>query len=163
MTEYRHSSGEVHDEREIRRLNPNTSFTSMGLTDSTLSFLNYERVVAVGSPLPSADTKIVVRDGVEQVDGVWKMKWKEQDRFADIEGGKTKAEQDAEHKEYVDNSQKDFLRRKRIELLSEADWQINKVEDAGGDTSAWRSYRQQLRDITNAADVYNVTWPTKPS
>ena len=54
------------------------------------------------------------------------------------------------------------LRNKRKELLEEADWQINKIEDACGDPSNWRTYRQALRDITKASDLDNVTWPTKP-
>ena len=35
------------------------------------------------------------------------------------------------------------------------------IEDAGGNSSSWRTYRQALRDITNSPD--NPTWPTKPS
>ena len=46
-------------------------------------------------------------------------------------------------------------------MLKEADWQIHKLEDSGGDASAWRTYRQKLREITDASDIYNVTWPTK--
>ena len=53
------------------------------------------------------------------------------------------------------------LRNKRKPLLEEADWQIHKIEDAGGNSSSWRTYRQALRDITNSPD--NPTWPTKPS
>ena len=53
------------------------------------------------------------------------------------------------------------LREKRKPLLEEADWQINKIVDAGGNPSAWRTYRQALRDITNSPD--NPTWPTKPT
>ena len=53
------------------------------------------------------------------------------------------------------------LRNKRKPLLEEADWQIHKIEDAGGNSSSWRTYRQALRDITNNPD--NPTWPTKPS
>lgn len=56
---------------------------------------------------------------------------------------------------------KQRLRNKRKELLSEADWQINKKIDNNEDASSWRTYRQALRDITNSPD--NPTWPTKPS
>ena len=56
---------------------------------------------------------------------------------------------------------KNKLRNKRKPLLEEADWQIHKIEDAGGNSSSWRTYRQALRDITNSPD--NPTWPTKPS
>jgi len=74
-------------------------------------------------------------------------------------------EYNARQKEWSDgatNRKKSKLRNKRKELLEEADWQINKIEDASGDPSAWRTYRQALRDITKASDLDNVTWPTKP-
>ena len=58
------------------------------------------------------------------------------------------------------NRKKSKLRNKRKPLVEEADWQINKIVDAGGDPSAWRTYRQALRDITNSPD--DPTWPTKP-
>jgi len=55
------------------------------------------------------------------------------------------------------------LRKKREPLLLEADYKINTLADNGSDVSAWRTYRQQLRDITKASDLDNVTFPTKPS
>ena len=56
---------------------------------------------------------------------------------------------------------KQKLRSQRKRLLEEADWQIHKIEDASGNSSSWRTYRQALRDITSNPD--NPTWPTKPS
>ena len=56
---------------------------------------------------------------------------------------------------------KEKLRNQRKRLLEEADWQIHKIEDASGNSSSWRTYRQALRDITSNPD--NPTWPTKPS
>ena len=56
---------------------------------------------------------------------------------------------------------KEKLRNQRKRFLEEADWQIHKIEDASGNSSSWRTYRQDLRDITNNPD--NPTWPTKPS
>ena len=56
---------------------------------------------------------------------------------------------------------KQKLRNQRKRLLEEADWQIHKIEDASGNSSSWRTYRQALRDITSNPD--NPTWPTKPS
>tara|TARA_R100000306_G_C4316918_1_gene113122 strand:- start:390 stop:626 length:237 start_codon:yes stop_codon:yes gene_type:complete len=37
------------------------------------------------------------------------------------------------------------------------------LTNAGVDASAWKTYRQKLRDITKDADLDNPTWPTKPS
>ena len=55
------------------------------------------------------------------------------------------------------------LRSLRLPLIIEADHKINTLEDAGSDASAWKTYRQKLRDITKDDDLDNPTWPTKPS
>tara|TARA_R110002020_G_scaffold157819_4_gene340817 strand:- start:6886 stop:7275 length:390 start_codon:yes stop_codon:yes gene_type:complete len=55
------------------------------------------------------------------------------------------------------------LRSLRFPLIIEADHKINTLEDAGSDASAWKTYRQKLRDITKDDDLDNPTWPTKPS
>ena len=49
------------------------------------------------------------------------------------------------------------FRSQRDELIKEADIEIYKLEDINADTTAWRAYRQALRDST-------LTWvlPTKP-
>ena len=47
-----------------------------------------------------------------------------------------------------------FVRKYKIqlldikEILAEADVEINKIEDASGDSSTWRAHRQALRDVT---------------
>ena len=50
------------------------------------------------------------------------------------------------------------FRADRDKLLREADIEINKLVDAGIDTTEWRVYRQALRDAT-------LTWviPSKPT
>ena len=57
----------------------------------------------------------------------------------------------------------DMARSKRMRLFEEADIEIYKLEDSGADSSAWRTYRQALRDITKQSDPSNLTWPNKPS
>ena len=164
MAEFRHSYGRLKTESEIRADNVHTSFPRGPLSTDILASLGYEGVLPTAKPTASSVTKIIERDGVEQNSNKqWVEKWKEVDRHADIEGGKTKAEQDTAYQTSLDNDQKDLLRAKRKPLLEESDWQIHKLEDAGGDASAWKTYRQALRDITKASDIYNVTWPTKPS
>lgn len=76
------------------------------------------------------------------------------------------SEKEAEEKAFADdkpNRQKDALRQTRKPLLEEADYKINTLTDNGGDATDWRKYRQDLRDITKASDLDNVTFPTKPS
>ena len=54
-----------------------------------------------------------------------------------------------------------FLRAKRDNLLAESDWMGNSDVTM---TSAWTTYRQALRDITDSAtSLDDVTWPAKPS
>jgi len=58
---------------------------------------------------------------------------------------------------------RNLVRDERVGLLQEADYKINMLLDAGEDVSAWRTYRQQLRDVTNnITEVDVVTWPVKP-
>ena len=49
------------------------------------------------------------------------------------------------------------FRAERDKLLAEADIEINKLVDLGLDSTEWRKYRQELRDLT-------LTWvlPSKP-
>lgn len=57
------------------------------------------------------------------------------------------------------------IRLKRSELLTNSDWTDTlSAKNRLGDElyNAWQQYRQALRDITNQADPYTVTWPTAP-
>jgi len=57
------------------------------------------------------------------------------------------------------------LRSKRDRLLSSCDW-VMMPDSPISDKTAWETYRQSLRDITNGLttveQVNSVTWPTKP-
>lgn len=56
------------------------------------------------------------------------------------------------------------IRQHRNQLLMSADITINKLEDQGQSAAAWRSYRQQLRDLPESCDnPHSVVWPTKPA
>ena len=56
------------------------------------------------------------------------------------------------------------IRSQRDNLLSQSDWVIIKAKETGGTiSSAWKSYRQDLRDIPSQSDPDNITWPTKPA
>ena len=76
---------------------------------------------------------------------------------------KEEKEKDAAWAAGANERKKEVLRSQRTKLLLEADHKIFAIEDVSGDTSAWKTYRQNLRDITKVADLDNVTWPTKPS
>ena len=63
-----------------------------------------------------------------------------------------------------------LLRIERNKRLAECDWMANSDVTM---SSAWKTYRQSLRDLTSSAtpkidslgdlDLTSVTWPTKPS
>ena len=54
------------------------------------------------------------------------------------------------------------LRKIRNDKLAETDWTQSRDVTLSND-SAWATYRQALRDITDSAtSVDDVTWPTKP-
>lgn len=52
------------------------------------------------------------------------------------------------------------IRAERNVRLFETDWTV--LADSPVDKEAWTTYRQQLRDITNQTDPFNINWPTKP-
>lgn len=56
----------------------------------------------------------------------------------------------------------DEVRRKRVPLLADADWRVQRAEDQGEDTAPLRAYRQALRDVTTQPDPNDVTWPAAP-
>lgn len=55
----------------------------------------------------------------------------------------------------------EIIREERNDLLSESDW--TQLADAPVDQTAWATYRQELRDLTNQTGFpTTVNWPTKP-
>ena len=70
---------------------------------------------------------------------------------------------DAEEKEWADGAparQMEQIRSHRNNLLIETDWRATSDLTM---SDAWKTYRQELRDIPASNTVYeNVTWPTKP-
>jgi hypothetical protein len=54
----------------------------------------------------------------------------------------------------------DSIRSKRNQLLAQTDWVVARAyERAEPVPKNYIDYRQALRDITNQADPYNITWP----
>ena len=55
------------------------------------------------------------------------------------------------------------VRSQRDRLLNETDWVVTKATETGETvTSAWKTYRQKLRDVPSQSDPDDITWPTKP-
>ena len=53
------------------------------------------------------------------------------------------------------------VRAQRNRLLENSDF--TQLDDNPKDKIAWKTYRQALRDITNAATPDDVVWPTEPA
>ena len=53
------------------------------------------------------------------------------------------------------------IRSERNRLLTDSDW--TQLPDSPADKTAWATYRQQLRDITNQTDPFNIVWPIAPA
>jgi len=57
-----------------------------------------------------------------------------------------------------------YLRYERNLKLTETDWVVTMHKELGTNIpTAWKTYRQALRDITDdATSLDDVTWPEKP-
>lgn len=53
------------------------------------------------------------------------------------------------------------LRDQRNQVLAQSDWR-DLPSYPGSNQEAWRTYRQQLRDMPSTTDPSNPTWPTAP-
>jgi hypothetical protein len=51
------------------------------------------------------------------------------------------------------------VRTQRNQMLKDTDW--TQVLDSPVDKTAWATYRQALRDITQQADPFNIAWPNQ--
>ena len=76
------------------------------------------------------------------------------------------AARDAEEKAWADGAsarRMDLLRMQRNNLIAETDWMGNSDVTM---STAWKNYRQALRDITTQTPsddtLSNIKWPTKP-
>jgi len=164
MGEYRNrTTGEIKTQGELRRDNPNMSMPRVW-NSNVHDALNIDPVFAAPKPTEGIGTyQEVVRNGVVQdSEGNWVYAWQIVDMFADIEGGQTKAEQEAAYQTDLDSTAAENNRIVRDRLLAETDWWA--VSDRTM-TSAQTTYRQALRDITTHSNWPHLEaddWPTKP-
>ena len=162
MSEYRErTTGEVKTQGQWRADFPNMSLPRVWKA-ATLDALNLDAVLAS----PAATTtayQTSVRDGVEQdANGNWVEKYVARDMFADIEGGDTKAEQEAAYQATLDANTAAGHRTTRDAKLAETDFYA--LSDVTM-SDAMTTYRQALRDLpdhSNWPNLEDADWPTKP-
>ena len=139
-------TGSVVTEQEFRAMFPNTGFP-VQLTEAIINDFGGD-VVFEGPQAQPSRYQVAFRDGVEQIDGKWFIKWS----VADME---------QEAKDALDAQQAASQRAYRNTLLSDSDW--TQVLDAPVDQTAWAAYRQALRDVTAQEGFpWAIEWPVKP-
>ena len=164
MSEYRdRTTGEVKTQGELRKENPNVSLPRVW-NNNVYDTLNIDPVLRAPEPIEGIGPyQIVRRNGVTQDSkGNWVQAWEIIDMFADIEGGQTKAEQEADYQRDLDFQAAERNRNQRDRLIAETDWWA--VADRTM-TAEQTAYRQALRDITthdNWPHLSEDDWPTKP-
>lgn len=136
---------------QLRRDNPSTSFPRK-VPDAILAEYDVFKVSNTEAPNYDSRTQTVSQnETATQVNGVWTYEW-------------TVSSKTAEQIQEYDDAEAVSVRRQRDSLLAETDWVVIKAKETGGNLStAFKEYRQALRDIT-AQDgfPYDITWPEKP-
>lgn len=130
---------------DYRTIFPQTSFTSSGPSDEFLAENNAKKV-NLFIPYDAATEKLVSCD--PYVDGDWV--------YTVVVEAMTPEEQQAR----ID-SQWANVRAQRNTRLAACDW--TQLPDSPVDKTVWATYRQELRDITNQEDPFNIVWPVDPN
>ena len=165
MSEYRiRSTGEVKTQGQIRSMHPNVSLPKVWNANVNET-LGIDPVLASPKPEPSADYKVVVRNGVEQdANGNWVHAWTEQDMFqeyTDDDDNVVTVQDQIDAKVAADNAALEATERStRDDLLKATDhYGLSDVSM----TEAMTTYRQALRDVPQQEGFPGtITWPTKP-
>ena len=138
---------------QLRRDNPNTSFPKQ-IPDEMLASYGVHPVVRAGFPAIDGRTqKAVQEDEPTLVDGAWTLAWSVSSKTS---------EETQEWDDRVATSN----RTKRNKLLADTDWtQMNDSPLTNELKTAWSTYRQELRGITDLDAWPNLAdddWPVQP-
>lgn len=133
---------------QLRRDHPNVSFPKQIPVEDLAAFGVY-LVDAVAPPAYDSRTQTLEQNQPTLTDGKWVVGWTVTDKTSE-----ELAQQDAEKAAQV--------RADRNSKLTASDWTQGK-DIPDNISSAWATYRQQLRDITAQAGFpWAVEWPTQP-
>jgi hypothetical protein len=131
--------------KELREAYPNVSLPAE-LSEETLSDWDVYSVNV--TQRPNDYTKTISEGTPILIDGKYYQNW--------IVINATESEIN-----YKLENQWEEIRLIRNQLLSESDWtQLGDVSQTIKDV--WTTYRQQLRDVTNQQNPFNIEWPVKP-
>ena len=101
------------------------------------------------TPKPNDYTKNISEGTPELIDGVYTQVWNQTD--ATQEEIDTKIE-----------NQWEQIRVARNEILKECDWTVLPDSPVSASIEEWKTYRQQLRDVTSQSNPFEIVWPTHP-
>jgi hypothetical protein len=131
--------------KELREAYPNVSLPAE-LSEEALSDWGVYSVTS--TQMPNDYTKNITEGTPVLTDGVYYQNW--------IIVNATESEIN-----YRLENQWEEIRLIRNELLKESDWtQLSDVSQTIKDL--WTVYRQELRNITNQENPFNIEWPVKP-
>lgn len=132
---------------DFRRDNANLS---LPFAISTVDLAQFNVFPVASSPMPTDHTKNYYPGQVQNIDGVWTETWESSDA----------SQEEISQRVALKWSS---IRKLRNELLVSSDWtQLPDVSLSAEIQSDWSAYRQQLRDITNQPDPFNIWWPGEP-
>lgn len=130
---------------DLKKDNPNTSFP-LHVSDNFLQQWAMFKVENVAKP---NDYTKNINEGIPQIiNGKYYQNWIQFDAT------------DSEIQQRISDKW-DEVREQRNQLLQETDWtQLMDIPENIKDS--WKTYRQQLRDVTLQSNPYYITWPVKP-
>jgi hypothetical protein len=170
MSEYRNrTTGEVKTQGQWRSHYSNVSLPRTW-KQATLDGLNLEAVLEAPKPT-TGQYETAARNGVTQdANNNWVTAWEVRDMFTsytDEEGVfHSKLEQEQAYQAGLDAKVAESNRTKRDGLLDDSDWtQMNDSPLTNEVKTAWATYRQELRGITDLDAWPNLAdddWPVQP-
>lgn len=133
---------------DLRRDNPKTSFPKK-IPEATMADFGMFPVGYDGAPDYNHLTHRIQHSNMPELkDGKWTLT----KTVVALTAEQIAANTEAKAKE---------VRKDRDDKLAETDW--TQVSDAPVNATAWSTYRQELRDITDQASFpYDINWPTQP-
>ena len=170
MAEYRHKdTGEVKTQGQWRSHYSNVSLPR-AWKQATLDGLNLEAVLEAPKPTVG-QYEVAARNGVTQdAKGNWVTAWEVVPMFTSYtdEDGvfHSKLDQEQAYQAKQDEKVAEGHRTTRNTLLADTDWtQMNDSPLTNELKTAWATYRQELRQITDLDAWPNLAdddWPVKP-
>ena len=162
-------TGKLVDRNGLKRAFPNVSFPKV-ITQQALSGVAADVVHKVSRPTATEDQTTRQGAPVQNDDGLWYENWIVQDRYTeytDTDGVvHTVEEQKAAEQAELDARVAEANRVSRNKLLADSDWtQMNDSPLSNEDKTAWATYRQELRDMSDLASWPNIAdddWPVAP-